>query len=52
MNYDYEKIVCLNKQKTDLMKKMWQEKEYKKKKAIEYKVKIIDLKIAIEKLKA
>jgi hypothetical protein len=52
MKYDYEKIVCLNKQKQELTKKMWQEKDYKKKKAIEYKVKILDLKIAIERLKA
>jgi hypothetical protein len=52
MGYDYEKVVCLTRQKMDLMKKMWQEKDYKKRKTLEYRVKIMDMKIAIEKLKA
>ena len=50
MSYDYEKVACLSKQKSELQKKMWQEKDLTKRKKLELKIRIIDLKIAIVKL--
>lgn len=51
MKYDYEKVKCLKKKKVDLYRKMWAEKEYKKKRRLELEIKIIDFKVEIEKLK-
>lgn len=51
MKYDYEKMAQLRKQRWQLYKDMLQEKDYKKKKRLEFKVKILDIKMAIERLK-
>ena len=51
MKYDYNKIVCLRNKKYDLQRELWIEKDWKKRKKLEYEMKMIDIKVAIEKLK-
>ena len=50
MEYDYEKMSCLRKRRSELYKKMISEKEFKKRRKLELAIKIIDLKMEIEKL--
>lgn len=51
MNYDYEKIACLRKQMAEKRKLLTGEKDYDKRKRLEMEIKILDLKIMIEKIK-
>ena len=51
MKYDYNKIVFLRNKKYELQRELWIEKDWKKRKKLEYEMKMIDIKVAIEKLK-
>ena len=50
MAYDYEKIGCLRKQISAKMKQLSTEKDYSKKQRLRIEVKILDLKIELERL--
>lgn len=51
MQYDYEKLEGLNKERSRKYREMWIERDYYKKRKLQLEVKILDLKIAIEKMK-
>lgn len=51
MGYDYDKLNCLKKQRSKKYREMWFEKDSYKKRRLQLEVKILDTKIAIEKLK-
>ena len=50
MAYDYEKIAYLRKQMSAKMKQLNTEKDYNKKQRLRIEVKILDLKIELERL--
>ena len=51
MKYDYHKIASLRNKKYELQRELWIEKDWKKRKKLEYEMKMIDIKVAIERLK-
>ena len=51
MKYDYEKLDCLKKQRRAKYSEMWLEKDNYKRTKLQLEIKILDTKIAIEKLK-
>jgi len=51
MKYDYEKMECLRKERSIKYKEMWLEKDNYKKRKLQLEIKILDLKMAIEKMK-
>lgn len=51
MKYDYHKIASLQNKKYDLQRELWIEKDWKKRKRLEYEIQMINIKMAIEKLK-
>ena len=51
MKYDYEKMNCLKQKRSKMYKEMWLEKDSLKKKKLQFEIKILDIKMAIERLK-
>ncbi len=51
MGYDYEKMNCLKQKRENLYTQMWKEKDNLKKRVLQFKIKILDIKMAIIKLK-
>ena len=51
MWYDIDKMNGLKKKRSELYKKMWLEKDSLKKRKLQAEIKILDLKMAIEKMK-
>ena len=50
MNYDVEKVNCLRQQISKYRKQLIGEKDYNKRKELELKMKICDLKIMVVKI--
>lgn len=50
MAYDYEKIACLKKQMAAKMKQLGTEKDYNGRQRLRIEIKILDLKIDLERL--
>jgi len=51
MKYDYEKLECLRKERSKKYKEMWLEKDRYKKARLQFEIKILDIRIAMEKMK-
>ena len=51
MGYDNEKMNLLKKKRSKIYKEMWLEKDSLKKRKLQAEIKILDLKMAIEKMK-
>jgi len=51
MKYDYDKMRSWRKKRIELVKQKLVEQDYKKKKKLEFEIKILDIKMAMERLK-
>ncbi len=51
MKYDYEKMNYLRKKRAGLVRKKLVEQDYKKRKKFEFEIKMLDIKMAMERLK-